>query len=673
MLTRKKASKRKLTTPSSKKAVKQMTLAPLSSGKKNSVSSSPSVRDNTKIRLSMFSAEDEPACDVGSQQEKQWTHLSMDFLREDKIMDAQKRRPNDPEYDPKTLYLPEDLKGKLTPAHRQWWDIKSKNFDVVLFFKVGKFYELFHMDAVIGVKELNLLFMKGDYAHSGFPEISYAKYSQTLIQKGYKVARIEQTETPEMADARCKKMSRSSKFDKVVNRELCRITTRGTMTCGVLEGDIGDSRARYLLAIAEQKIGSQSSSLGVCFVDTTIGSFHLGQFEDDKHFSRLRTLMAHHSPVQILYEKGRISGSLKGVICMVPVERDGLAPESEFWNADKTLNFLSENAYFDEQEEDWPQELLNLSTGDKRTVRGDRELAIRALGAVIWYLNRCLIDQELVSLRQFHWYEPIQEFSQQSVSPNQTDSYMKSQRNMVLDEITLKNLEVVVNSSGTEEGTLLQQLDRCVTPFGKRLLRQWVCNPLCRPKGINSRLDAIEDILAHKDAIETVIGLLRQLPDLQRLLSRIHTQGHGKRSQDHPDSRAILFEAQIYSKRKITDFISALNGFKVAAEIQDLMHKLVGDSQSELLKQILTLERDGGRFPDLIPQLQFFEGAFDKKQALKDGCITPANGVDREYDMALRNLQEVESQFQGYLKEQSQFFGCKVLFPSCLHLECYQK
>ena len=46
---------------------------------------------------------------------------------------------------------------------------------------------------------------------------------------------------------------------------------------------------------------------------------------------------------------------------MVPVERDGLVPESEFWNAEKTLNILSENAYFDEQ--DWPQELVNLSTG----------------------------------------------------------------------------------------------------------------------------------------------------------------------------------------------------------------------------------------------------------------------------------------------------------------------
>ena len=52
--------------------------------------------------------------------------------------------------------------------------------------KVGKFYELYHMDAVIGVQELGLAFMRGDFAHSGFPEIAYGRYSQSLVDKGYK-------------------------------------------------------------------------------------------------------------------------------------------------------------------------------------------------------------------------------------------------------------------------------------------------------------------------------------------------------------------------------------------------------------------------------------------------------------------------------------------------------
>ena len=69
---------------------------------------------------------------------------------------------------------------------------------------MGKFYELFHTDATIGVKELGLLYMKGNHAHCGFPEISYGRYADTLIEKGFKVARIEQTETPAMMEERVK-------------------------------------------------------------------------------------------------------------------------------------------------------------------------------------------------------------------------------------------------------------------------------------------------------------------------------------------------------------------------------------------------------------------------------------------------------------------------------------
>ena len=119
-------------------------------------------------------------------------------------------------------------------AMRQWWELKSKHFDCVLFFKVGKFYELYHMDAVTAVNELNISYMRvsllknvtlhlstnynyfyfikysvyyfqGEFAHSGFPEIAYGRFSASLIEKGYKVARIEQTENPDMMSQRVAK------------------------------------------------------------------------------------------------------------------------------------------------------------------------------------------------------------------------------------------------------------------------------------------------------------------------------------------------------------------------------------------------------------------------------------------------------------------------------------
>ncbi|KPJ20946.1 Probable DNA mismatch repair protein Msh6 [Papilio machaon] len=89
-----------------------------------------------------------------------WVHCKLDWLKPEKIRDANKRRPDHPDYDPTTLYVPPDFYNTQTPGHKQWWDMKSAHYDCVLFFKVGKFYELYHMDAAVGVNELGFSYMK---------------------------------------------------------------------------------------------------------------------------------------------------------------------------------------------------------------------------------------------------------------------------------------------------------------------------------------------------------------------------------------------------------------------------------------------------------------------------------------------------------------------------------
>lgn len=132
------------------------------------------------------------------------------------------------------------------------------------------------MDAVVAVQELGLTFMKGDYAHCGFPEIAFSRYADSLISKGYKVGRVEQTETPEMLAAR-KKETKSN--DKTVRRELCRLTTPGTKTFNVMDSDITDHSNHYLISIIEKQIskdGGKSGRLfGLCFVDTSFGKIHV--------------------------------------------------------------------------------------------------------------------------------------------------------------------------------------------------------------------------------------------------------------------------------------------------------------------------------------------------------------------------------------------------------------
>lgn len=108
----------------------------------------------------------------------------------------------------------------------------------------------------------------------GFPETAYGRFSAILVEKGYKVARIEQTETPDMMTERCKTckfvldkyinlflyhvlfdvllVKKTTKFDKVVRREICQITSKGTRTFGIIDGETNDSENSFLIAISEK-------------------------------------------------------------------------------------------------------------------------------------------------------------------------------------------------------------------------------------------------------------------------------------------------------------------------------------------------------------------------------------------------------------------------------------
>jgi DNA mismatch repair protein MSH6 len=137
------------------------------------------------------------------------------------------------------------------------WQFKSHYYDTVLFFKVGKFYEMFHMDAVVGVEHLKLAYMRGNYAHCGFPESAYGNFAEQLVRKGFKVARIEQTETPSQLADRNTQMRTN---DKVVKREICRITSQATQTYSAFEAaaindqevNTGPSDSNFLMSICEK-------------------------------------------------------------------------------------------------------------------------------------------------------------------------------------------------------------------------------------------------------------------------------------------------------------------------------------------------------------------------------------------------------------------------------------
>lgn len=89
------------------------------------------------------------------------THHGLKWLWDPNRRDAQGRSPQHPDFDRRTLQVPAAFLAKETPAMRQWWEFKAQHLDTILFFKVGKFYEIFHMDADVAVRELDLIYMKG--------------------------------------------------------------------------------------------------------------------------------------------------------------------------------------------------------------------------------------------------------------------------------------------------------------------------------------------------------------------------------------------------------------------------------------------------------------------------------------------------------------------------------
>jgi DNA mismatch repair protein MSH6 len=234
------------------------------------------------------------------------------FLMMANRRDGHGHRPDHPHYDAATLALPKLFpnyvlgngeKKKLSEGQAQWWQFKAKHMDAVVLFKMGKFYELFEMDAHVGVDHLGLQYMSGDQPHAGFPEKGYAANAERLVRRGFRVVVVEQTETPEMLAER-KRKDKSVK-DKVVRREAVAVLTRGTLTDTDMLAAQPD--ASMLLAVWEEPTDSTAAEaipeerlVGLCALDAATGVFRLGQFMDDGLRSKLRAVLAQLRPVELV-------------------------------------------------------------------------------------------------------------------------------------------------------------------------------------------------------------------------------------------------------------------------------------------------------------------------------------------------------------------------------------
>ncbi|KAJ3705799.1 hypothetical protein LUZ61_009504 [Rhynchospora tenuis] len=554
------------------------------------------------------------------------------FLREGR-KDAKGRRPDHVNYDPRTLYLPPDFLKSLSGGQRQWWEFKSQHMDKVLFFKMGKFYELFEMDAHIGARDLDLQYMKGEQPHCGFPEKNLSLNVDKLARKGYRVLIVEQTETPEQLEIRRKEMGSK---DKVVKREICAVVTKGTLTDG--ESLLTNPDASYLMSITEtspEKDSEKETVIGICLVDVSTGKFVLGQFEDDYERHWLCSILSELRPVEIIKPYNTLKPETEKALrnnTRDPLINE-LVPSLEFWDAERTIEEVKRYYCSHEGESNaLPIVLTELvSSGNNSSC------ALSSLGGCLFYLRQAFLVEKLIKCAEFVLL-PCGALGG------------SIQKYMILDSAALENLEVLENTSGGSSGTLFAQLDHCVTPFGKRLLKKWLARPLYDRKAILERQDAVASFkgVGLSAALDFRKALSR-LADMERLLARLFAICEGNESSA---KRAILYEDA--SKKQLLEFISALQGCQLMLKACTSLTSLVSLAESTLLHHLLT---PGRGLPDMSDVLDHFKEAFDWSEAERTGRIIPHEGCDVDYDSACNNIKEIKSSLTKYLKEQRKLLG----------------
>lgn len=542
------------------------------------------------------------------------------------IKDADGNPEGSPDYDPRTLYIPPSAWKKFTPFEKQYWEVKSKMWNTVVFFKKGKFYELYENDADIAHSQFDLKLAGGGRANmrlAGVPEMSFDLWASKFIALGYKVARVDQLETSLGKEMRESAVTNKAgkKEEKIIRRELAFVLTGGTL---VDEAMLVDDMSTYCMSIKQDE-----TRFAICFVDTATSKFWVTEFEDDVDYTQFETLIAQTRPHEVILEKGVISMRAVKILknnTSIGTIWNYLIPENEFWGADMTYEQLVRAKYFEAADLDdlshYPELLRDLcqtaignpqkprieAVNDKDQERGSR-LLLSAFGALAWYLRSLKIDTSVISLGNIQSYRAMEQHS-----------------SMVVDGQTLQNLEVFANTyDGSARGTLFALLNRCITPFGKRLLQNWVCHPLMQKNQIEARLDAIEVLMGNAEMRDMLENKMAGLPDLERLLSRVHA-----------------------GRLPPKDFVRVIDGFKGIDTLKAIIVSSFGDVIEEDQSLIASLFKS---MPPIEKYLPEWTNAIDWVEAKNNNILVPLPGVEPEYDEAMDVIKEIENRLNEKIRE----------------------
>ena len=354
----------------------------------------------------------------------------------------------------------------MTPMMRQYLDIKQRNKDSILFFRLGDFYEMFGDDARTASKELDLVLTSRDKTTQdpdervpmcGVPYHSAETYIARLIAKGYKVAICEQMEDPAAAKG-------------LVDRDIVCVVTPGTLMESSM---LNEGEPNYLCA------AYFGETPAICFADLSTGEISVSEFAADD-ISRMENELSSFSPAEaILGGAPDLIARLKEYIaarlnCLVQISDELFCDDS----AGLLIEHFGQHACSE----------LGLA-------------AKYAAGALLSYIT----DTQKTDISHLR-----------TLRRNAGGSYME------LDMNTVRNLELVGSiRSGEKKGSLLGVLDKTKTPMGRRLIRSWVLRPLLMTAPIKRRQSAVSELVNATVVRGELITALKSIGDMERLIGKI--------------------------------------------------------------------------------------------------------------------------------------------------------
>nr|WP_217645467.1 DNA mismatch repair protein MutS [Oceanisphaera psychrotolerans] len=419
----------------------------------------------------------------------------------------------------------EDIPQQHTPMMQQYLALKAQHPDILLFYRMGDFYELFFDDARKASRLLDISLTKRGKSGgnaipmAGVPHHAAENYLARLVQMGESVAICEQIGDPATSKG-------------PVERQVVRIVTPGTLSDEAL---LVERQDNYLAAVYHD--GQQ---FGYGIIDVSTGHFVLNQFDTEE---ALTAELQRTQPAELLYPEGFHYYALIE-------QRKGLRrrPEWEF-DLDTARHLLCQQF--------GTRDLVGFGVEQSTT-------ALCAAGCLLQYVK----DTQRTALPHINRIR-----------------LERSQDMVVMDAATRRNLELTLNLSGTMENTLAEVLDNTATAMGSRLLKRWIHQPSRDLAELNRRQDIIA-LLMEQGRHEALHQPLRQVGDMERVLARLALRSARPRDlsrlraalQALPDIRQHLNEADAPALHTLSERIG------LYPDLAELLEQAVVDTPPVLIR-----------------------------------------------------------------------------------------